>query len=336
MKQSLWQNSIILNFLHRRFNQIHVNIYLWSLLMIKILTCPQMHALGKKLCTENKLFQLEEIHWRNFKDGFPDLKIMGASELSNRHVIFLSSLPSPSEIFRQLSVMYELPRLAVKSLKVVLPYFPTGTMERVDEEGEIATASTLARMLSMIPGTMSGPVQILIYDIHALQERFYFSDVVIPRLETAIPLLLARIRAMKNVAVAFPDEGAWKRFGRMFKGYPMITAHKVRERDGRKVIIKEGDPAGKHVVIVDDLVMSGGTLLKCKQALLNSGAEMVSAYATHGVFPEDSWQRFVDQGFFRFWITDSCPESAERVQGVEPFEVLSLADDISVRILSDV
>lgn len=304
--------------------------------MIKILTCPQMHALGKKLCAGNNLFQLEEIQWKNFKDGFPDLKIMGASELSNRHVIFLSSLENPSEIFRQLAVIYELPRLAVKSLKVVLPYFPTGTMERVDEEGEIATASTLARMLSMIPGTMSGPVQILIYDIHALQERFYFSDEVIPRLETAIPLLLERIRGMKNVAVAFPDEGAWKRFGRMFKGYPLITAHKIRDRDGRKVIIKEGDPSGKHVIVVDDLVMTGGTLLKCRQALMDSGAKEVSAYVTHGVFPDDSWQRFVDQGFSRFWITDSCPESACRVQGVEPFEILSLTDDISVKILSDV
>ncbi|MFN2343197.1 MAG: ribose-phosphate diphosphokinase [Desulfonatronovibrio sp.] len=304
--------------------------------MIKILSCPQMHAIGKKLCAENKLFQLEEIQWRNFKDGFPDLKIMGASELSNSHVIFLSSLENPSEIFRQLAVVYELPRLAVKSLKVVLPYFPTGTMERVDEEGEIATASTLARMLSMIPGTMSGPVQILIYDIHALQERFYFSDEVIPRLETAIPLLLERIRGMKNVAVAFPDEGAWKRFGRMFKGYPLITAHKVRDRDGRKVIIKEGDPSGKHVIIVDDLVMTGGTLLKCKQALMDSGAKEVSAYVTHGVFPDDSWQRFVDQDFSRFWMTDSCPDSAGRVQGVEPFEILSLKDDISVKILSDV
>ncbi|MCA1743427.1 MAG: ribose-phosphate diphosphokinase [Desulfonatronovibrio sp.] len=304
--------------------------------MIKILSCPQMHAIGKKLCAENKLFQLEEIQWRNFKDGFPDLKIMGASELSNSHVIFLSSLENPSEIFRQLAVVYELPRLAVKSLKVVLPYFPTGTMERVDEEGEIATASTLARMLSMIPGTMSGPVQILIYDIHALQERFYFSDEVIPRLETAIPLLLERIRGMKNVAVAFPDEGAWKRFGRMFKGYPLITAHKVRDRDGRKVIIKEGNPSGKHVIIVDDLVMTGGTLLKCKQALMDSGAKEVSAYVTHGVFPDDSWQRFVDQDFSRFWMTDSCPDSAGRVQGVEPFEILSLKDDISVKILSDV
>ncbi len=307
-----------------------------SLDMITILYCPQMTDLAGRICEVNKSCRPGEITWRNFRDGFPDLRILKAAELRNRHLVFLASFDHQAEIFRQLSVIYELPRLAVKSLKVVLPYFSTGTMERVNEEGEIATAATLARMLSNIPGTMSGPVQIIIYDIHALQERFYFSDQVIPRLETAVPLLLDRIRGLKNVAVAFPDEGAWKRFGRMFSEYPLITAHKVREGKTRKVIIKEGIPAGKHVVIVDDLVMTGGTLLQCRQALVESGAQMVSAYVTHGVFPQDSWQGFLDQGFSSFWLTDSCPDTAARVQGRGPFEVLSLAGDISRKIIPDV
>eukprot|EP00118_Oscarella_pearsei_P009381 m.54005 g.54005 ORF g.54005 m.54005 type:complete len:69 (+) comp34301_c0_seq5:529-735(+) len=54
-------------------------------------------------------------------------------------------------------------------------------MERVDKEGQIATAKTLAILLSAIPLAALGPAQIVIYDIHALQERFYFADSVIPR-----------------------------------------------------------------------------------------------------------------------------------------------------------
>jgi len=61
-----------------------------------------------------------------------------------------------------------------KSLTVILPYFPTGTMERIDREGQIPTAMTTCTLLSAIPLCASGPVQILMYDIHALQERFYF------------------------------------------------------------------------------------------------------------------------------------------------------------------
>ncbi len=304
--------------------------------MIKVLYCPQMSDLARQICEKKESCLTGRISWQNFNDGFPDLRVKDAAELRNSHVVFLACFDSPAEIFRQLSVIYELPRLAVKSLKVVLPYFSTGTMERVDEEGEIATAATLARMLSNIPGTMSGPVQIIIYDIHALQERFYFSDKVVPRLETAIPLLLDRIKDMENIAVAFPDEGAWKRFARMFEGYQLVTAHKVRDLDGRKVIIREGDPCGRHVVIVDDLVMTGGTLIQCRKALLDNGAAKVSAYVTHGVFPGDAWQRFAGQDFANFWITDSCPGTAVKIEGKKPFEILSLAVDISNKIASDI
>jgi phosphoribosylpyrophosphate synthetase len=74
-----------------------------------------------------------------------------------------------------------------KAFKIILPYYPTGTMERVDQDGQIATAATLAKMVSNVPMTLSGPAQIILFDIHALQERFYFSDQVIPRLESGVP-----------------------------------------------------------------------------------------------------------------------------------------------------
>ncbi len=303
--------------------------------MITVLYCPQMAGLARDLCVGNEQCRIGDIAWNHFRDGFPDLKILNAARLRNSHVAFLASFDNPTEIFRQISVLYELPRLAIKSLKVILPYFSTGTMERVDEEGEVATAATLARILSHIPGTMSGPVQIIIYDIHALQERFYFSDKVVPRLETAIPLLLERIRGMNEIAIAFPDEGAWKRFGRMFQDYPMITAHKVRDHDGRRVIIREGQPRGKHVIIVDDLVMTGETMIECSRALMDGGASRVSAYVTHGVFPNQTWKRFTRNDFSHFWMTDSCPETVREISGLAPFEVLSLADDIAAKIVVD-
>ena len=104
----------------------------------------------------------------------------------------------------------------------------------------------------------------------------------------------------------------------------------MREGTKRIVKLKEGEPIGRHVVIVDDLVQSGSTLIECQKLLHRLGAAKVSAYATHGVFPNDSWKRFTStgaggQGFTTFWITDSCPQTVEVVEGVEPFEILSLA-----------
>ena len=59
-----------------------------------------------------------------------------------------------------------------------------------------------------------------------------------------------------QIVVAFPDDGAWKRFHKQFDHLPMVVCAKVHEGDKRIVRIKEGNPAGFHVVIVDDLVQS--------------------------------------------------------------------------------
>jgi len=98
-------------------------------------------------------------------------------KLRNRHCLFLADFLNPADMFHQLSrtsiplsreshrtssrlfvvlVIYSLPGYWAKSLTIILPYFPTGTMERVDNEGQIATAKTLARMLSAIPLCSSG------------------------------------------------------------------------------------------------------------------------------------------------------------------------------------
>ena len=68
---------------------------------------------------------------RNFADGFPNLFVKDATEIRNRHVAFLASFHNPGTIFEQISVIYQLPRMFVGSFTLVLPYFPTGTAERV-------------------------------------------------------------------------------------------------------------------------------------------------------------------------------------------------------------
>ena len=107
--------------------------------------------------------------FRSFADGFPNIFINNAEELRGQHVAFLASFSSPAQVFEQLSVIYALPRLFVASFTLVLPFFPTGSFERMEEEGDVATAFTLARMLSNIPISRGGPTSLVIYDIHALQ-----------------------------------------------------------------------------------------------------------------------------------------------------------------------
>lgn len=98
------------------------------------------------------------------------------------------------------------------------PSFPSPPLPSptpVPPQGEIATAFTLARILSNTPLSRSGPAELVIFDIHALQERFYFGDMVQPNFQSGLPLLLRTLQNLPdgmNVVVAYPDEGAWKRF----------------------------------------------------------------------------------------------------------------------------
>ncbi|KAL4853687.1 Ribose-phosphate pyrophosphokinase 3 [Chlorella vulgaris] len=304
---------------------------------------PDCEQLARRIvqCSDGTV-ELAEINWKRFADGFPNLFVKDAIRIRNRHVAFLASFHTPGVIFEQISIIYQLPRLFVGSFTLVLPYFPTGTAERVEAEGDVATAFTLARIISNIPLARGGPASVVIFDIHALQERFYFGDQVLPLFESGIPLLRQRLQQLpdaSNITIAYPDEGAWKRFHYQFGDYPEVICTKVRDGDKRIVRLKEGTPRGRHVVIVDDLVQSGGTLIECQRLLSTQGAAHVSAYVTHGVFPNESWRRFEGEGgngaadgFKYFWITDSCPATVTSVTDRAPFEVLSLAAPIAAAL----
>lgn len=304
--------------------------------------CAETKALAERIAAESDAIELRSINWRTFADGFPNLFISNAHGIRGQHVAFLASFSSPGVIFEQLSVIYALPRMFVSSFTLVLPFFPTGSFERMEDEGDVATAFTLARILSNIPISRGGPTSLVIFDIHALQERFYFGDNVLPCFESGMPMLKSRLQQLPdsdNITIAFPDDGAWKRFHKQLQHFPMIICTKVREGDQRIVRLKEGNPKGRHVVIVDDLVQSGGTLIECQKVLADNGAAKVSAYVTHGIFPNRSWERFnhdtggsPDKGMTYFWITDSCPLTVKEVKNIRPFEVLSLAGSIAAAL----
>ena len=96
-----------------------------------------------------------------------------------------------------------------------------------------------------------------------------------------------------------------------------------------------GNPKSYHCVIVDDLVQSGGTLIECAQALLQHGAANISAFVSHGIFPNESWNKFVHSNnpkvyFDTFYVTNTYPNTQILIDKT-PFKVLSIG-----KILSDI
>ena len=112
----------------------------------------------------------------------------------------------------------------------------------------------------------------------------------------------------------------------------IIVCGKTRgEGDQRTVVIQDGNAEGRHIVIVDDLVQTGGTLYESGKVLKDAGAASVNAFVSHAVFPNDSWSRFNVGGdracFDKFWVTNSIPTVTENLpvkDGI--FEVLDLME----------
>jgi hypoxanthine-guanine phosphoribosyltransferase len=201
----------------------------------------------------------------------------------------------------------------VDRMFVVELFDSTATSERITEEGEIATANVDAHFWKHLPTLASGrKIQRLIYDQHTLQNRMYlFGGNIVPIMRSAVPLF---IRFVNPQAIAFPDDGAAKRFSSFFaasvKPENIIICKKIRgsgdETDKRIVTISDGDPTGKDLYIVDDLVRSGNTLLECAVKLKQAGAASISFFVTHAEFPCDEWHKFIDNPLVsEFYTTDS-------------------------------
>ena len=259
---------------------------------------------------------LYNCRWGKFSDLSDDIEIenmKSPTQFKDKNILFLASFHNNDVTMSQFHVISFLCECLAASVTVLLPYYSTGTMERVDinKDGVIPTANTLALLFNGLP-SVGRPIRMMTYDLHTLQNRFYLTGHAVATLHTAIPLLIDVIRESQEsgstpiTAVAFPDEGSHKRFGIMFKNVDpplptnleLIICSKVREGTGRVVKIAEGDASGKHVIIIDDQTKSGGTLIECARALKRenkgvSGAALVSGFVTHAICTDDFWSRFI-------------------------------------------
>lgn len=283
-------------------------------------------------------FKYFPISWGKFADGTDNITISGfhpRNHIAGEHVLFFASFHNNDVTLSQISVLVTLLQSFIESLTIVLPFYPVGTNERVEVEGKVATANTYATLFSNLP-SVGRPTRIMIYDIHALQNRFYFHGSVTPSLHTCLPLLFARLNTMGVRCACFPDEGAAKRFGIIFReaGWEVVVCGKIRDGDTRRVTVQDGQPEGKDVVIVDDLVQTGGTLYECALALKAKGAMQVHAFAAHAVFPNSSWQAFSRTNggskaiFEKFFVTNSVPTVTNLLPTGDVFEVLDLLPQV--------
>lgn len=199
-------------------------------------------------------------------------------------------------------------------MRLVIPFYGYSTMERSVRGGEIVGAKTRARLLSSIPAASRG-TQVFLLDLHVDAIAHYFEGGIrsIHVYGKKVTTAAARRLGGDDFVLASTDAGRAKWVESLAKDLHVDAAFVYKRRtSGSETEITgvSANVVGRHVVIYDDMIRTGGSLLAAAQVYKDAGAAAIDAITTHGVFPGDSLARIRDRGLLgRIVATDSHPRA---------------------------
>ena len=257
---------------------------------------------------------MQEIELHAFPDGELRVTVGPAAPTT----IIYASLDRPND--KLLAVLFAadaLRRGGAERLVLVAPYLCYMRQDAAFHQGEAVSQKVIGRMIA---GAVD---RVITVDAH-LHRTKKIAD-IFPGIEaenlSAMPAIADFLRASSfdpATIVVGPDAESepWVRdlAGRLAAGY--AVARKTRHSD-RSVAMTFADPAmfaGRPVVLVDDIVSSGGTIMACTKTLVAAGAKTVDAIITHALFPTEMTARFLDAGLRSILSTHSVPHPTNAIE----------------------
>jgi ribose-phosphate pyrophosphokinase len=274
---------------------------------------------------------LSGVERQDFPDGEHYLRFALTERLGllEQPVVLVAATESSASV----DEVYRLGCAAVKngarSLALVIPYFGYSTMERAVKPGEVVSAKTVARQLSAIPRAPRGN-WVLLLDLHSAGIVHYFEGDIVALELYAEPRIVEAIKGMNlpNLCVASTDMGRakWVESIANRLNAPVALIHKKRLSGSQtRVAAVVGDVSGRNVVLYDDMIRTGGSLIQAAETYVKAGAASVHAVATHLVLPPGAIEKLEAAPMERIIGTDSHPN--HRLVLERPrFQVLQLAD----------
>ena len=251
-----------------------------------------------------------------FPDGERYLRI--TSELWGRDVVVLGGTPTDIDWLEVFDLASGIARAGARSLSIVMPYFGYSTMERAVRTGEVVIAKTRARLLSSIPAPEAG-TRVFLFDLHTDGIEFYFGDRVLTRHVYGAPLITKKIRERMGktpFVLGACDAGRAKWVQSLARDMGATPAFVYKQRDSSSgnlaITGVNADVSGKEVVVYDDMIRTGSSLIQAGAAYLRAGATCVHAIASHLVLPGNALDKIVASGVFASITgTDSHPASSQ-------------------------
>lgn len=263
---------------------------------------------------------------KTFPDGERYLRIV--TDLVDRDVVLLGGTPTDADWLEVFDLACGIVRGGARSLWIVMPYFGYSTMERAVLPGEVVVAKTRARLVSAIPSPEGG-THLFLFDLHTDGIEFYLDDRLLARHVYGAPLITAKIAERMQGSTDFVlgacDAGRAKWVQSLARDLRVEPAFVYKRRDPNGSTAVTGvnaDVKGREVVVYDDMIRTGSSLVQAGRAYLAAGATRVHAIASHLVLPNDALDRVRATGVFASIMgTDSHPGS----QKLPPEDIVSIA-----------
>lgn len=229
-------------------------------------------------------------------------------EVKKKKVVVMASITDlETQIFRLLFLANALKSNGAAKITLVLPYFPYSRQDRVTRSGEPVSSELMA---SLYP--TSGFSKVLTIDIHNLKGLGKWKKYVknLDSCEAVSQALKNHIDSSWNIVA--PDFGAKKRADRLAKALKIkniayLTKERPEPGKARILTIGGAPVSNKKVLIIDDMIDTGGTLIKAANFLHEKGAKQVMAACTHGIFSSDAIKRINESVIKKVFVCDSLP-----------------------------
>ncbi|MEW6528789.1 MAG: ribose-phosphate diphosphokinase [Candidatus Micrarchaeota archaeon] len=251
------------------------------------------------------------IEIKEFPDGdhyvrIPDVKLMAGKEVVVYHRLYPSQNASLIQAIFIARALKE-----AKTIKLVAPYIPYSRQDKIWREGEVKSAEVVMGMLKN-----AGYSRVITFDCHFLKQvgDFEYSGMSVTNI-TLSDLLInhAKKRLGSNFEIISPDAGA----NYMSNGKSMNKTRgdygkgNIIYRDIEKIEI-DFDISGKNILIIDDMISTGSTMVKAIENLRKNGAGKIALAATHGFFLNDSLKRLGHLSDYIF-VSNTIPSSISEV-----------------------
>ncbi len=269
-----------------------------------------------------------------FSDGEIQVEIQENVRGKNVVVIQSTCAPTNDNVMELMIMIDALKRASASRITAVIPYFGYARQDRRPRSARVAIS---ARIVANMLQSVAGIERVLTMDLHADQIQGFF-DIPVDNIY-ASPVLLADLQKQKSkdLIIVSPDIGGVVRARAMAKqlGCDLAIIDKRRPKANvSEVMHLIGEVEGRHCVIMDDIIDTGGTLCKAAEALKERGAKGVTAYCTHAVLSGGAVARIAASQLDELVVTDTIPltDEARQVKKIRQLSVAPILAETLSRI----